>query len=96
MGMALIDHDKISVGAVTAVDILSTLPICKAKIINLGPGILHLGNSAISITTGYPLGVLGEIDWDRQPNEKLYAICETGLTADVRILIKQRGGLNNV
>lgn len=48
--------------------------------------IIYIGDSAVTTTTGFPILPYESIPFDINAGANLYAICETGLTADVRTL----------
>jgi hypothetical protein len=47
---------------------------------------IYIGGSDVTVGTGYPIQPYQGIPFDLGSGSQLYAICETGKTADVRIL----------
>ena len=47
---------------------------------------VYLGNANVTTATGYPLLPYESLPFDMSQGAQLYGICETGQTADVRVM----------
>ena len=56
------------------------------EIYNLGPNTIFLGSSNVTAANGQPLPINAARTFSVRFNAKIWAVCDTGDTADVRVL----------
>jgi len=82
-----------SIGSITVTDVATKVPTTNMgnrKAISIrnysNQNTIFIGGSGVIVATGYPILPYETLPFDLSSGAQLYAICDTGLTADVRYI----------